>query len=227
MKLIKKIFAALFLSFGFVFLLAATIVVIDTEDPKERNSTVAGCLIFGIPPTALGIWLIRSLQIQSQQEQRDRLRSAFFKLLKQGDGRLTPLRFAMETGLDGTLAKAYLDERAKEFNARFEVDEDGDLFYQFDMGIACLPASLEARLSEPAIAGSGVTFDVVLESVPNHRKIDAIQVVGELTHLGLKDAKDLVEATPTRLRERVSEATAQECKRKLEAIGATVMVIEN
>ncbi|WP_421656830.1 bL12 family ribosomal protein [Leptothermofonsia sp. ETS-13] len=225
MKLIKKVFAALFLSFGFAFLLTATVVAVDTEDPRERNSVVAGCLIFGVPPTALGIWLVRSLHMQSQQEQRDRLRSAFFKLLKQGNGRLTPLSFAMETGLDGTLAKAYLDERAKEFNASFEVDEDGDLFYQFDMGITSLPARLEARLSEPCISGS--TFDVVLESVPNHRKIDAIKVVRELTNLGLKEAKDLVAATPARLRERVPEVVAQECKRKLEAIGATVMVIEN
>jgi large subunit ribosomal protein L7/L12 len=58
-------------------------------------------------------------------------------------------------------------------------------------------------------------------------KIAAIKIVRELTGLGLKEAKDLVEAAPTPLTTGVSAAIAQQCKKQLEAIGATVMVIEN
>ncbi|MBW4690185.1 MAG: ribosomal protein L7/L12 [Lyngbya sp. HA4199-MV5] len=71
------------------------------------------------------------------------------------------------------------------------------------------------------------SFDVILEAVPGVHKIAAIKAVRELTGLGLKEAKDLVEAAPTTLQTGVSEATVRQCKQKLEAIGAVVMVIEN
>lgn len=234
MRLFQKILASFLLSFGFVCLLIS-ISGIWSKDAKERESLVMAGLMFGVPPTALGGWLFYSLKESSQREERDRLRSAFFQLLQQGNGRITPLGFAMATGLDGAAAKAYLDERAKEFNANFDVGNEGDIAYRFDAGInmaALSPTHLQVP-AKPALTGQEVafgaaaTFDVILETVPSNRKIDAIKAVRELTQLGLKEAKDLVEMTPTKLCQRVDETTAQKCKRQLEAIGATVMLIEN
>src|SRR5687768_9703827 len=64
-------------------------------------------------------------------------------------------------------------------------------------------------------------FDVVLES-DGGKKIQVIKVVRELTGLGLKEAKDTVEAAPKAILEKVNKETAEKAKTKLEAEGAKV-----
>ena len=64
-------------------------------------------------------------------------------------------------------------------------------------------------------------FDVVLES-DGGKKINVIKVVRELTSLGLKEAKDLVEAAPKAVLEKVNKENAEKAKAKLEAEGAKV-----
>jgi len=64
-------------------------------------------------------------------------------------------------------------------------------------------------------------FDVVLEGVGD-KKIQVIKVVRELTGLGLKEAKDLVDGAPGTLKEGASKEEAAEMKAKLEEVGATV-----
>lgn len=64
-------------------------------------------------------------------------------------------------------------------------------------------------------------FDVVLTAAGD-KKIQVIKVVRELTGLGLKDAKDLVDAAPKAVKEGVAKAEADEMKEKLEEAGATV-----
>jgi large subunit ribosomal protein L7/L12 len=64
-------------------------------------------------------------------------------------------------------------------------------------------------------------FDVVLES-DGGKKIQVIKVVRELTGLGLKEAKDTVEAAPKAILEKVNKETAEKAKAKLEAEGAKV-----
>src|SRR6185369_15782526 len=64
-------------------------------------------------------------------------------------------------------------------------------------------------------------FDVVLEN-DGGKKIQVIKVVRELTGLGLKEAKDLVEAAPKAILEKVNKETADKAKAKLEAEGAGV-----
>jgi len=66
-------------------------------------------------------------------------------------------------------------------------------------------------------------FDVVLKDF-GANKIAVIKAVRELTPLGLKEAKDLVESAPTNVKEAVSKDDAEESKTKLEAAGATVEV---
>ena len=64
-------------------------------------------------------------------------------------------------------------------------------------------------------------FDVVMTSFGD-KKINVIKEVRAITGLGLKEAKDLVEATPKAVKEAVSKAEAEELKTKLEEAGATV-----
>ena len=64
-------------------------------------------------------------------------------------------------------------------------------------------------------------FDVILESF-GAKKIQVIKVVREITSLGLKEAKTLVDGAPSPIREAVSKMESEEIKSKLEAVGATV-----
>ncbi len=67
-------------------------------------------------------------------------------------------------------------------------------------------------------------FDVILEDVPADKKIAVLKVVRELTGLGLKEAKDVVESTPKPVREAVPKEAAEEAKKKLEEAGGKVSV---
>jgi len=75
----------------------------------------------------------------------------------------------------------------------------------------------------PAAEEEKTEFDVILTAA-GEKKIQAIKVVRELTGLGLKEAKDLVDGTPKPVKEKVSKAEAADMKRKLEEAGATVEV---
>jgi large subunit ribosomal protein L7/L12 len=66
-------------------------------------------------------------------------------------------------------------------------------------------------------------FDVVLNAA-GEKKIQVIKVVRELTGLGLKEAKDLVDGAPKAVKEKVTKAEAGDMKKKLEEVGATVEV---
>ncbi len=67
-------------------------------------------------------------------------------------------------------------------------------------------------------------FDLVLKEV-GAQKIPVIKVVRELTGLGLKEAKDLVESAPTTVKKGIAKAEVDEGKKKLEEVGATVQVV--
>jgi len=66
-------------------------------------------------------------------------------------------------------------------------------------------------------------FDVILKEI-GANKINVIRVVRELTNLGLKESKDLVEAAPKAVKEAISKDEAAAAKTKLEAVGAVVEV---
>ena len=66
-------------------------------------------------------------------------------------------------------------------------------------------------------------FDVMLNAAGD-KKIQVIKVVRELTGLGLKEAKDLVDGAPKPVKEKVAKAEAADMKKKLEEVGATVEV---
>jgi large subunit ribosomal protein L7/L12 len=78
-----------------------------------------------------------------------------------------------------------------------------------------------ASAAQPAAAPEKDEFDVVLTG-SGDKKIQVIKVVRELTALGLKEAKDLVDGAPKPVKEGVSKAEAEEMKKKLEEAGGSV-----
>jgi large subunit ribosomal protein L7/L12 len=112
----------------------------------------------------------------------------------------------------GNMTVLDLAEFVKEFEDKFGVT-------------AAAPAAVAA----PAAGGAGAApaaeeqteFDVILQGA-GEKKIQVIKVVREVTSLGLKDAKDLVDGAPKPVREGVSKEEAEQIKSKLEEQGATV-----
>ena len=87
---------------------------------------------------------------------------------------------------------------------------------------AAAPVAVAAAGAAPAEAAEEKTeFDVVLVS-HGEKKIDVIKIVRELTGLGLKEAKELVEANGKTVKEKATKAEAADIKAKLEAVGAKV-----
>ncbi|MEH2332565.1 hypothetical protein [Nostoc sp.] len=159
MKTAEKLAAGWLLTLGFMFVtLSATAalekfatrkaIIIPTGDYEfnapnatyeDNNAAVSG-LIFGVPTLTLGTWLALGLYRQSRQEKKainqqvsDRLQSIFYEMLQENHGRVTVLGFAMQSQLPAAHARQYLDEKAKEFNANFKVNEEGAVSYHFDV----------------------------------------------------------------------------------------------
>lgn len=86
---------------------------------------------------------------------------------------------------------------------------------------AAAPVAVAAAPGAEAAAEEKTEFDVVLTSF-GEKKINVIKEVRALTSLGLKEAKDLVEAAPKVIKEGVGKEEAEEAKKKLEDAGATV-----
>ena len=86
--------------------------------------------------------------------------------------------------------------------------------------VAAAPAGGAAAAGAPA-AEAQTEFTVVLKAA-GANKIGVIKEVRAITGLGLKEAKDLVEAAPKNVKENVAKAEAEELKKKLEAAGAKV-----
>ncbi len=92
-------------------------------------------------------------------------------------------------------------------------------------GVSAAAPVAVAAAGAPAAAGAAgeekTDFDVVLTGAGD-KKIGVIKVVREITGLGLKEAKDLVEGAPKAVKEGAPKAEAEELKKKLEEAGATV-----
>ncbi len=93
-------------------------------------------------------------------------------------------------------------------------------------GVTAAPVAVAGGAAAGAAAPAEeekTEFDVVLASF-GAKKLDVIKAVREITGLGLKDAKDLVEAAPKAIKEGVSKDEAENMKKALEAAGATVEI---
>ncbi|HEY5725591.1 MAG TPA: 50S ribosomal protein L7/L12, partial [Methylomirabilota bacterium] len=89
------------------------------------------------------------------------------------------------------------------------------------MAVAAMPGA--AAAGGAAAAEEKTEFDVMLMAAGD-KKIQVIKVVRELTGLGLKEAKDLVDGAPKAVKEKVTKAESEDMKKKLEEQGATVQV---
>ena len=94
-----------------------------------------------------------------------------------------------------------------------------------ELGVsAAAPVAVAAAASGPAAAAEEKTeFNVILAEA-GEKKIQVIKVVRELTGLGLKEAKDLVDGAPKPVKEGVAKAEAETIKKKLEEQGAKVEI---
>lgn len=90
-------------------------------------------------------------------------------------------------------------------------------------GVSAAAAAAAPAANAPAAEASAekTEFNVMLESF-GENKINVIKVVRELTGLGLKEAKDLVEAAPKAVKEGASKSDAEAMQKKLEEVGAKV-----
>lgn len=104
-----------------------------------------------------------------------------------------------------------LSELVKAFEEEFDVSASAPVA----VAAAAGPAAAEAAAEEKS------EYDVVLSAVGD-KKINVIKVVREITGLGLKEAKDLVDGAPGPVKEGVSKEEAEEVQKKLEEAGASV-----
>ena len=91
------------------------------------------------------------------------------------------------------------------------------------VAVAAMPGAAGGAGGGAAAVEEKTDFDVVLMAA-GEKKIQVIKVVRELTGLGLKEAKDLVDGAPKAVKEKIAKAEAEEMKKKLEEQGATVQV---
>ena len=97
-----------------------------------------------------------------------------------------------------------------------------------EFGVSDMPVVAAGAVAAPGAAGAAAAeekteFDVILKS-PGAKKINVIKVVREITGLGLKEAKALVDNAPSPVKEGISKEEAEEIKKKLEEAGAEVEV---
>lgn len=113
----------------------------------------------------------------------------------------------------GKMTVIELSEFVEAFKTRFNVTA----------AAAPVMAMPGAAGAEEAAAEEQDEFDVVLESFGS-KKIQVIKVIRQITSLGLKEAKELVDKAPSPVREAVGKEEAEDIKSKLEEVGATVIV---
>jgi large subunit ribosomal protein L7/L12 len=114
------------------------------------------------------------------------------------------------THLDG-LTVLELADYIKEFETRYGISAAAAAPMA-----AAAPAAAEAKVEEVK-----TEFAVVLKSAGD-KKINVIKIVREITNLGLKEAKDLVDGAPKTVKDGVSKADAEAMKKKFEEVGAIV-----
>jgi large subunit ribosomal protein L7/L12 len=118
-------------------------------------------------------------------------------------------------------------EQVKDFIKNMTLMDAASLVKELEeeLGVsAAAPVAVAAAAAGPAAAAEEKTeFNVILAEA-GEKKIQVIKVVRELTGLGLKEAKDLVDGAPKPVKEGVSKADAESVKKKLEEQGAKVEI---
>jgi large subunit ribosomal protein L7/L12 len=115
--------------------------------------------------------------------------------------------------------------------AKMSVLEVVELISDMEKKFGVTAAAPVAAAAAPAAGGAAAApaeeqteFTVTLKEYPADKKVTVIKVIREITGLGLKEAKDLVEGVPAMVKEGVSKADVENIKKKLEEAGAKVEV---
>ena len=113
--------------------------------------------------------------------------------------------------------------------SKMTVLEVVELISDMEKKFGVTAAAPVAAAAAPAAAAAApveekTEFTVVLKEYPADKKVSVIKVVRELTGLGLKEAKDLVEGAPSTVKEGIPKADAEAIKTKLEAAGAKAAI---
>ncbi|NJK73762.1 MAG: hypothetical protein HC849_09290 [Oscillatoriales cyanobacterium RU_3_3] len=106
----------------------------------------SGGMFWTIAATAGLGWAYKLYQ-QQEKNKLARLDEVFYRLIKENQGRVTALDLAMNAKLPGEKTQQYLDDRAKEFAADFEVTEQGGILYYFQ---TAKPEEIVANIPQPA-----------------------------------------------------------------------------
>jgi len=139
MKLVKKFLAVCFLLFGIPLSAAMLWEIINPKTAyKDKQDAVAALTILTVPSTIVGGWLSWSLVQQNKKEktlllesEQKRLQFVFLELVESNSGTITVLQMVKNADISTQNAKEYLDDKAKELNASFEVNENGNILYRF------------------------------------------------------------------------------------------------
>jgi large subunit ribosomal protein L7/L12 len=114
--------------------------------------------------------------------------------------------------------------------AKMSVIEVVELIADMEKKFGVTAAAPVAMAAGPAAGAAAAPveeqteFTVTLKEYPADKKVTVIKVIREITGLGLKDAKDLVEGAPSTVKESISKADVEVIKKKLEEVGAKVEV---
>ena len=115
--------------------------------------------------------------------------------------------------------------------AKMSVIEVVELIADMEKKFGVTAAAPVAMAAGPAAGGAAAApveeqteFTVTLKEYPADKKVTVIKVIREITGLGLKEAKDLVEGAPSTVKESISKADVEVIKKKLEDVGAKVEV---
>jgi hypothetical protein len=130
MRSIQKLLAGGLLTIGLVFLLMVVLLTFQKERTQKDQDALLGGLLLGLPSTLAGSWIIWNLRAQRQRDRQIHLQKIFYKLLPENDGKISILQFAIASQVSGEEAKQYLDIKAQEFNANFNVVET-TVVYEF------------------------------------------------------------------------------------------------
>src|ERR1700674_1080648 len=128
-----------------------------------------------------------------------------------------------------TMSEAQLSrDQVKDYLKNLSLIDAAALVKELEAELGVSAAAPVAAAAAPAAGGGAAAaapekeeFNVVLTG-SGDKKIQVIKVVRELTGLGLKEAKDLVDGAPKAVKEGVNKAEAEEIKKKLEAAGGSV-----
>jgi large subunit ribosomal protein L7/L12 len=112
-----------------------------------------------------------------------------------------------------TLTVLELADYIKEFEDRYGIKAE----------MAVMPAGVAAQAADVEEVEEKTDFDIILKTV-GPKKINVIKVVREVTDLGLKEAKAVVDAAPGEVKKGVSKEEAEEIKKKFEEVGAEIEI---